>query len=157
MSSKEVLTELEKQLAPLPINELTFPMIIQLEEIQGKIELVSDLVGIAKNIVHLNENTIVHLFKLSLSHDCGDYCFNLFNKVLKRVFYDQAVNDYWADEELALGIVRYDPVGILRIFNKVRRSKNIYMSPALKNSAIEALMALGRPKQAENLKKAPLS
>ncbi len=146
MPSKEILSELKRQLAPLPINELTFPMIIQLEEIQGKHELVSDLVGIAKNIVHLDENTIVQLFKLSLSHDCGEYCFNFFNKVLKRVLDHQAINNYWVDEELALGIVQYDPVGILRIFNKVRRSKNFYLSTALKSSAIEALIALGRPK-----------
>ncbi len=157
MSSKEVLIELEKQLAPLPINELTFPMIIQLEEVQGRNELISDLIGIAKNIIHLDENTIVMLFKLSLSHDCGEYCFNLFNKALKRVLYHQVINNYWADEELALGIVQYDPVSILRIFNMVRRNKNFYMSPALKSSAIEALIALGRPKQAEKLKSAPLS
>lgn len=151
MPSQQILAEITRQLAPLPINELTFPMIIQLDEIQGHGELISELITIAKKIERIDETTIVQLFMLSLANGCGEYCYSLFSKVLMRILQKQAIRGYWLDERLFSGLVQYDAVGILRVFNTVRRSKHFYMTPPLKAAAVEALQKLGRPKQAAKL------
>lgn len=149
--------KLIKALSPLPVNELTFPLVVRLPEITKRSELISSLIKIAQKIPRLGEYEIINLFRLAHDSQTGEQCYQAFRRELMNSLLRSIQNERWFDDELAYSMTSYNPSDALRIVKKYGNcwsgswKDNLYLASA--RVAVKSLKKLGRKQQAEELAK----
>ena len=150
-------SELVKELSPLPINELTFPLIVVLPEIKKRPELVPVLVTIARKIPRLCESEKIKLFQLAHESQAGEQCYQAFRQDLLNNLLRSIREDRWIDTDLAYSIATYNPSDSLRAVKKFGNcwkgnwQGNLYSATA--KVTVKSLKMLGRELQAMELAK----
>ncbi len=147
--------ELQEELKPLPINELTFPLVVRLPEIDNRPDIIPALVKIALKIPRFGEYEIINLFNKAFEAEHGEQCFQAFRRPLINSLLRTVREENWFDHELAYRIAHYSPSEVLRIVKKQGShwkgswQENLYSGSA--RVAVKSLNMLGRPQQAEKL------
>lgn len=150
-------SELVKELSPLPINELTFPLITRLPEMAKRPDLVPSLVKIARKIPRLGEYEIIKLFHMAHDSQAGEQCYQAFRRDLLNGLLRSIREERWFDSDLAYSIASYNPSDSLRIVKKLGNcwkggwQDNLYSATA--RVAVKSLKMLARERQAEELAK----
>ncbi|MCW8997833.1 MAG: hypothetical protein OQK04_03880, partial [Kangiellaceae bacterium] len=150
-------SEFSNALAPLPINELTLPLLVGLPELQARQELVLEVIGMVRKVSRLSCTELMKLFQLAHQKNCGSQCFQEFGqKIIQNLLRDAKVG-YWIEASTLDLICDYSPVDALRIIKAIGKAKrhgwqdNIYADTA--KVAVKSLTMLGRNLQAECLAK----
>ncbi|WP_144391541.1 hypothetical protein [Pleionea sediminis] len=157
ISPENLEQEMELQLKPLPVNELTFPMVFNLPEIKKRPELLPALIQIAQKISRLGRYEFINVFVRACQAGYGDLCFRVFRKMLMKFLIQRARDEVWIDDELLNYIADYDPAGALRVIKKMTNKKgedwrfNLY--PKIAKVAIKSLKLLERPSQAKAMER----
>ena len=148
---------LVEALCPLPINELTFPLLLGLPELQSRQDLLLETVNLAKKISRLSRSELIKLLDLTHQNNCGDQCFEVLGQKIIRSMTNDAKNGRWIEIGSLELICNYSPVDSLRVIKLMGKNKryrwyeNIYSETA--KVAVKSLTMLGRHLQAEDLAK----
>jgi len=149
--------ELTNALNPLPINELTIPLVANLPEIKMNPHLIPPLVKIARTSPRLSVYDKIRLFYLADEGQAGEQCYQAFRRDLVNELLISIRVSHWVDSELAFKIATYNPSDALRVIKKLGNcwpgnwQDNLFGSTA--RVAIKSLRMLGRVKQSDALAK----
>lgn len=146
---------LVKELSPLSINELTFPLIIRLSEMAKRPDLVPSLIKMARKIPRLGEYEIINLFHMAHDSQAGEQCYQAFRRDLLNSLLRTIRKGSWIDTDLAYSIATYNSSDSLRVVKKLgncwkgKWQDNLYADTA--RVAVKSLNLLGRKSQAEKI------
>lgn len=141
-------------IAPLPINELTYPLLIQLPDFASNAKLFPEIITIASAIPQLAEKELIALVKLAHRHGYAAQAYATFRDKILNYHLQQArqYDDYFEfDEDFGAILAAVHPSDALRIYHRLKGEYS-YRDSKLKGMAVRALEKMGRHVQAKTLK-----
>jgi len=157
IEAEQLEKELLEELKPLPINELTFPLVVRLPEIDNRPDVVPALIKIAKKIPRFGEYETINLFNKAFDTNHGEQCFQAFRRPLLNSLLRTVREENWFEPELAYRIAHFSPSDALRVVKKQGSNwkgdwqDNLYAGTA--RVAVKSLNMLGRTQQAGKIAK----
>jgi len=143
----------ETHLKPLQINELTFPMLLQLTELKDTDFLLPVIIELARSIPRLSIYDKLNLYKLTQKTQSEQHCYRVFRKAIVNHLV-KSIRDDWLDVEIVKIMLRQNPVDVLKVFRKFGRSNKNWKDCLYQDTAqiaVSALKKLGREQQARLL------
>ncbi len=150
----EFVDQLLRHFDPLPLNQLTLPLVLELDELEARPELIRVLLPFLAS----HEWSDLTQFRIAkLGEKAGDY--EMVNRILDKWAARYLISQYrrhrYVDVNVLHFVSRYKPSLALRVLKQTRdsgvRSWNQEVSSERLYAAGVATMALNRPKQAHRL------
>ncbi|TQV81074.1 hypothetical protein [Aliikangiella coralliicola] len=155
MNESTFENELTEALSPLPINELTYPLIINLPEVKKCPQLIPALIKIARKITRLSEHDKIKLFYMADDNNAGEQFYQAFRRDLMCGLMASIRREKWFNPELGYRVASYNPSDALKVVKKLGNTwtgnwrNNLY--PATARVAVKSLNKLGREHQARQI------
>lgn len=151
-------TELEslitQAIAPVPLNDLTIPLIANLSECQGRSALVKPLVRLVASCDYLSMETLADTYTLAMRADMADVAYAYLGARLVRAIPHYYQQHGWINDQLIAYIAQVEPSLGLRLLRKTRGEKVRTWrgdTEHRRHIAANIYEALGRPQRAAHI------
>ena len=135
-------------LDPLPLNELTLPLLLHLPELEANTTLIPEMMALAARVRGLNRQDKRYLYQLSHQCDAALQCYQLFHVPITKDLMREAMEYEYLDVVTLLRICAHHPSDALKLVKKIEQKGPANLAKACKKVAIAALRVLGREQQA---------
>jgi hypothetical protein len=153
-SPDEVVAKLQAGFAPVPLNELTLPLALELDEVKGNPARLRVVLREAAKLPALPPRAVYKAAKLAIDNGDLELARNAWCKPLESVARDWWRRERHFDSTSAQMLVKLDPSAALRLLRFTRRGRSGRMwnnDPYRLEIAAGAHEALHRPRQAMEL------
>ncbi len=117
------LQALETLFSPQPLNSFTLPLIINLEEIQNRPELITPLIPAINSCKELPDNTILRVAKIAYLANERFFSVQILKKRAEKHLLIEGKNHWGMDYTMLEILVEINPSAALRILKKTRPDK----------------------------------
>ncbi|MEM7345344.1 MAG: hypothetical protein AAF485_13980, partial [Chloroflexota bacterium] len=152
----EFVPQLEAAFAPLPLNTLTLEVVLQLEELKSRPELIIPLLPFIESSPNLSSRS--WLTAAQIAYKAGEKGFAKAVITQRAIPYllDLHQREHWVDLELVEILAKYDPYQALQILRKTRskgyRADQDEVEVTRRNLIADIYETLGRPVQAQKMR-----
>ncbi|GJL53124.1 MAG: hypothetical protein NPIRA02_02560 [Nitrospirales bacterium] len=153
---KSLPSLLKETFAPIPLNELTIPLVLELPEFLKTHTLARPLLDIVANVNRLPLETYLRSLRIALHASIQEYAFSRIGKyVIKKLLQKLRQDEYVSEQDLGL-VVQCHPGNALTLLKRTRlKGVRRWEDEGDQNRQMWIIQALtlGRTKQANDLMK----
>ncbi len=148
---------LEQAFAPLGLNEMTLPLVLELSELSDRPQLVRPLLPLLLQVGSMNSESWARVIQLAQQAKAHSFVEQVVESQLVPLMQQQLRDDDWIEDHLLQMLARYRPSRALRLLHATRRAATGFRHGEerfvgrLQAYAI-AYEGLNRPKQAAEVR-----